>query len=90
MKLTLTILLFCLAGASASTYSQSTRLNISVKDGTMIDLIQQIEENSEFYFYYQKRELQELNDITIEAQNATVMEILDKALAKTDFQLSNY
>ncbi len=85
MKLTLTILMFCLAGAAASTYSQNTRLDIKLENGNMIELVKQIEAKSEFMFYYQKDELSELDDLTLEAQNATVMEILDQATQGTGF-----
>lgn len=85
MKLTLTIFLFCLAGAAASTYSQNTRLDIKLENGNMVELIKQIEAKSEFMFYYQKNELSELDNLTLEAQNATVMEILDKVTKGTGF-----
>jgi len=85
MKLTLTIFLFCLAGAAASTYSQNTRLDIKIENGNMVELIKQIEAKSEFVFYYQKNELSELDDLTVEAHNATVMEILDKVTKGTGF-----
>ncbi len=88
MKLTIIITMFCLVSVTASTYSQNTRLDVSMKDGTMVDLIQQIEENSEFFFYYQKEELKELDQINLEARNATIMDILDKALAGTTFDYS--
>jgi TonB-dependent starch-binding outer membrane protein SusC len=88
MKLTTVFLMFCLVSVTASTYSQSTRLNINLTDGTMVDLIQQIEENSEFFFYYQKEELKELDEINLEAQNATIMDILDKALESSEFSYS--
>jgi TonB-dependent starch-binding outer membrane protein SusC len=85
MKLTLTILMFCLAGAAASTYSQNTRLDVKLENGNMVELIKQIEDKSEFMFYYQKNELSELDNLTVEAHNATVMEILDKATKGTEF-----
>jgi TonB-linked SusC/RagA family outer membrane protein len=85
MKLTLTILMFCLAGATASTYSQNTRLDVKIENGNMVELIKQIEAKSEFVFYYQKNELRELDDLTVQAHNATVMEILDKATKGTRF-----
>ncbi|SHF01642.1 TonB-linked outer membrane protein, SusC/RagA family [Mariniphaga anaerophila] len=85
MKLTLTVLLFCLAGVSASTYSQNTHLSISLENGNMVELIQQIEEKSEFFFYYQKEELNELEDMTVKFRNATVMEILDEVTKGTQF-----
>jgi TonB-dependent starch-binding outer membrane protein SusC len=88
MKLTTVFLMFGLVSVTASTYSQSTRLDINLKDGTMVDLIQQIEKNSEFFFYYQKEELKELDQINLEANNATIMDILDKALQGSEFSYS--
>lgn len=85
MKLTLTIFMFCLASVTASTYSQNTRLDINLRQGTMLDLIQQIESTSEFFFYYQKEELKEIDNINLEARDATVMDVLDRALAGTSF-----
>ncbi len=88
MKLTTALLMFGLVSVTASTYSQSTRLDIQIKDGTMVDLIQQIEKNSEFFFYYQKEELKELDAITMEVNNSTIMDILDRALEGTSFNYS--
>ena len=85
MKLTLTIMMFCLAGAAASTYSQNTRLDVKIENGNMVELVKQIEAKSEFMFYYQREELSELDNLTVEAQNATVMEILDKVTKGTGF-----
>jgi len=89
MKLTLTLLLFCLVSVTASTYSQTTRLTISLKDGSIVDLFRQIEEKSEFYFFYQKEDLADLENITLEAKNATVMEVLDQAIqgAPIDYKI---
>jgi hypothetical protein len=84
MKLTAAILLFCLASSGASTYAQNTRLNISSDGKNILELFREIEEKSEFYFFYQKEDLKELNDVSVDLKNATVMEILDKALAGTN------
>ncbi len=80
MKLTLTLLLFCIAGANASSYSQTARFNLSFNGNNLIELFKQIEENSEFYFFYQKEDLKDLNGITIDAKDATITKILDEAL----------
>jgi TonB-linked SusC/RagA family outer membrane protein len=80
MKLTLTILLFSLAGVTASTYSQNTRLDISFENGSITELFHEIQKKSEFYFFYQKEDLSELNNVAVNAKDATVMEILDKVL----------
>ncbi len=86
MKLTAAILLFCLASSGASTYAQNTRLSISSDSKSILELFREIEEKSEFYFFYQKEDLKELNNVTVDIENATVMEILDKALAGTKLQ----
>lgn len=84
MKLTAAIFLFCLASVSASTYAQNTRLDISSKGKSIVELFREIEEKSEFYFFYQKEDLKEMNDVSVDVKNATVMEILDKVLAGTN------
>ncbi|HZH73181.1 MAG TPA: TonB-dependent receptor, partial [Mariniphaga sp.] len=45
-------------------------------------------QNSEFYFYYQKEELKKLDRINLEASNATIMDILDRALEGSNFNYS--
>ncbi|MDD4191431.1 MAG: TonB-dependent receptor [Mangrovibacterium sp.] len=80
MKLTFTLLLFWIAGAGASTYSQTTRFNLSFNGNNLIELFKQIEENSEFCFFYQKEDLSGLGRISIDARDATVTKILDEAL----------
>src|SRR5690554_2820867 len=86
IKLTIISFLISLLGVSASSYSQNTRLDISLNGGTMVDLIKQIEANSEFYFYYQKEELKELDQLNLEVSNATLMDVLGMALAGTSFK----
>ncbi len=83
MKLTFAIFLLSLLSVSASTYSQSTRLNITFNDNNIVDLFKQIEKQSEFYFFYQKEDLKEIKNISLNEKNATVMGILDKVLRGT-------
>ncbi len=83
MKLTLTLLIFCLAGMGASTYSQTTRFDVTYKGNSFVELLRQMEEKSDFYFFYQKEDFDKLTDISIDAKNATVMEVLDEVLKGT-------
>ncbi len=80
MKLTFIFLLFGLISVSASTYSQNTRLDISINDNSILELFRQIEEKSEFYFFFQKEDLEEQGNVTLNKENAKVTEILDDAL----------
>ncbi len=86
MKLTFLFLLTGLIAVSASTYSQNTRLDLKVKDNSIIGLFKEIENRSEFYFFYQKEELAELENVSIDVTNAKVTEILDEALSGTNLE----
>ena len=84
MKLTFSFLLIGLITVSASTYSQNTKLDVSLENNNVIELFRQIEEKSEFYFFYQKEDLENLKDVSISKKNATINDILNDVLANTD------
>jgi len=84
MKITFTFLLFGLVSVSASTYSQNTKLDVSFKNSSIIDLFREIEKQSEFYFFYQKEELAELENVSVEVKGAKVTAILDDVLKGTE------
>lgn len=79
MKLTAILFLIGLVSVSASTYSQ-TKLNITYEGNSFVELLNEIEENSEFYFFYQKEDLSDLGEISVNAREQTVAEILDGVL----------
>ncbi len=83
-KLTLALFLFGLVSVSAATYSQNTKLSISLKNNNIVELIKEIEQKSEFYFFYKKEELKDVKNISVDFENATVMEILDKVIEDSD------
>ena len=56
MKLSITFLLIGFITVSASSYSQSTKLDVSFKNNSITELFREIEEQSEFYFFFQKEE----------------------------------
>ena len=86
MKLTVILLFGSLMALSASTYSQSTRLNLAAKNSSLIDIFRQIEDQSEFYFYFKKEEVKSKESVTIELKDALISEILDKVLVKTGLE----
>ncbi len=86
MKLTFLFLITGLIAVSASTYSQNTLLDINVKDNSIVSLFDEIERQSEFYFFYQKEELANLENVSIDIKGAKVTEILDEALQETDLE----
>ena len=66
--------------ASASTYSQNTRLTLNLKNATILELMQDIESQSEFIFLYQASDLKQNKRVSADFKNATIKEILDVTL----------
>jgi len=86
MKLTVILLFGSLMAMSASTYSQNTKLNLSAKNSSLIDIFRQIEDQSEFYFYFKKEDLKSKDPVSVELKDALVTEVLDQVLAKTGLE----
>ncbi|MDP2112599.1 MAG: carboxypeptidase-like regulatory domain-containing protein, partial [Bacteroidota bacterium] len=77
MKLTtvilLTVVLQSLAGTS---YSQTTTLSISLKNASVQTVMQQIEDQSDFYFLYSRTVIDVDRTVTLQMQNAKINEVL--------------
>lgn len=84
MKLTSILILFFVISVSASSYSQSTKLSIQVMNGTFIEVLKQIENQSEFYFYYNKDEVKSIDDVSINVSNMKIEEVMGKLLSGTN------
>jgi TonB-linked SusC/RagA family outer membrane protein len=85
MKLTFFLLLFSLLTATAgSIYSQSARINLKMKDASLVDVFREIERKSEFGFFFKSEDMDLNKHISIDMQNATISEIMEKVL------ISNY
>ena len=77
MRLTLFLMVGFLLTASASSYSQNTRLNIKLKNGTVTELMKYVEDNSEFVFLYKNEDLDLEKKVDVELENATIQQVLD-------------
>ena len=85
MRLTLFLMVgFLVTASAASSYSQTTRLSVSIKDGTVFELMKFVEKNSEYVFLYRDEVLNLEKKITVEMENATIQQILDAGLAGQD------
>ncbi|MGV8091771.1 MAG: TonB-dependent receptor [Mangrovibacterium sp.] len=80
MKLTVLIFLGFVLGVSGSTYSQSTRLTLDHRNITIKELLNQIEEKSDFVFLYKIAELDENRKVSLSLTNASIQEILNVVL----------
>ena len=83
MKLTTTLLLFGLLNLSAKTYSQESRLTFTLKDASIQEVLEVLENRTDLKFLYRNETISD-QKVTIFAKDATVEEILQKTLANTD------
>jgi TonB-linked SusC/RagA family outer membrane protein len=81
MKLTMTLFLFAVLAATAgTTYSQTARINLKMKDATLVDVFREIERTSEFGFFFKSEEMDLNKHVSIDLRNATIEEVLKKIL----------
>lgn len=80
MRLTMFLIMGLMITANASIYSQSTKLDIRLSNRTIRDVIEYVENNSEYVFLYKNEDFNVEKRVNIDLKNATVREILDIAL----------
>ena len=77
MKLTIAMLFICLMQVSATGYSQATKFSFDFQDRQIIDVLKQIEEMSEFRFFFQDEQVDVGRKVTISVSDQTLPEILN-------------
>lgn len=76
MKLTLIGLLITLIQVSATVYSQATKFSFELRDKQVAEVLKEIEENSNFRFFYQREQVDVERIISINSRENSVEEIL--------------
>lgn len=90
MKLTM-LFSFCFVMiVSANSYSQSTKLSLKLSGSTIKEVLNNVEEKSEFIFLYKNGEMNDQLKVSIDVQNATINEILDKILSGQNLSYNVY
>ena len=69
---------------AVNTYSQNTRLNLSLKNVSTKTALQQIEDNSRFYFIYDATVVDVEKKVSIESRNELITKILDELFEGTN------
>jgi TonB-linked SusC/RagA family outer membrane protein len=83
MKLTTLMILLVLMDVGASVYSQNTRLSLETKNSSLSDIFQQIEQQSDFRFFYQNEQIVDVKAKSIDVRNESVEGILNEILENT-------
>ncbi|MGE4586479.1 MAG: TonB-dependent receptor [Mangrovibacterium sp.] len=90
MKLTTLISLCFVFSAVASSYSQSTRLDLKLSNSTVKEILNQIESESEYVFLYDLTEMDENRKVSVNLENATINEVLDEIFRDQNLKYSIY
>jgi len=83
MKLSLFLVLWAVLQSTASVYSQNGRFNLNAKSISVKEVLEQIEHESEFRFFYDEAKLNLNSRMDFEVINGTINEILDQISEET-------
>ena len=83
MKLFFLFMLGFLLQVSAKSYSQNTKLNVNGKNVTIEKVMSQIEDQSDYSFFYNAREVDLSRFVNIDFRDRSISEVLDQLLADT-------
>lgn len=85
MKLTALLLIAGLTIVSAAnTYSQNTTLSVQANNQTVQSVLDQIEEQSEFHFFYNTKQINTKQIVSISESDKSVFEVLDRLFSNTN------
>ncbi len=85
MRLSVFILVLLIAQVYATgTYSQQTRLTLKMQGAKVIDVLNKIEDESEFFFLFNQKLLDVERQVNVDANNESISKILSEIFEKTN------
>lgn len=86
MKIT-TICLACIVcSLSASTYAQNYKVSIHKQNSTIMDVLKEIEESSEFTFFFNDNRVNAYQRVNVDVREASIEETLSQILKNTGYE----
>ncbi|MFV0591714.1 MAG: STN domain-containing protein, partial [Draconibacterium sp.] len=84
MRATIFVLLLSIGQILATnTYSQTTRLSLDLKNTSVKDLLEKIEDQSEFYFIYDATVVDVDREVNVKFTNQLIPSILDEVFKES-------
>ncbi|WP_321373089.1 TonB-dependent receptor [uncultured Draconibacterium sp.] len=80
MRLTIFLVLVSVMASTASVYSQTTKLTVKMNNRKIADVFDAIEQQSDFYFFYNRDLFDDGQIVSVDMEGKTVEEILDEVL----------
>ena len=71
-----------------NSYSQSTLLSLDIKNQTVQNVLDEIEKQSEFHFFYNNKQVNTNRIVSIKSSNKNVFSILNELFKGTDIRYS--
>ncbi|MDR0429827.1 MAG: TonB-dependent receptor [Tannerellaceae bacterium] len=81
MRLIITLLILGLVPAYADSYAQITELTVNEKSIELGELLNKIESQTEYFFFYSNDEIDKNMKVSVNVNNKPITDILDQALA---------
>lgn len=84
------ICLFCSIGMvqAVESYAQNAKISLKVEEETVAGVLKEIEETSEFDFFYNNTQIDLNRRVSISAQNSNIFTVLDEVFAGTNVHYS--
>ncbi|HKL34209.1 MAG TPA: carboxypeptidase-like regulatory domain-containing protein, partial [Tangfeifania sp.] len=76
MRLSSLLILLAVFSSTASVYSQSTKLTLKMENARIAEVFDAIEQQSEFYFFYNRDYFNDTREVSVNFENRRVEEIL--------------
>ena len=87
MKITAALLFIFLFQANAEiAYSQSTRISLNLNNATVEQVLNAIEENSDFYFLYNSKLINVDRKVDVKAKEKSIESVLNEVFKNTNVQ----
>lgn len=85
MKFTLLLFMSCLFNVNASNgYAQSQKVSVSVKNGSINEVFQQIENQTAYRFFYNSTEINSQSKVNVDFKNTKLSTVLKSVLGNQD------
>ncbi len=85
MKITTLFSLGVACCISASTYAQNYKVSINKKNSSIIEILKDIEKNSEFSFFFNDNNVNVNRKTSVKAKNASLEEVLEQVFHNTGY-----
>ncbi|WP_423127154.1 TonB-dependent receptor [Gaoshiqia sp. Z1-71] len=78
MRLCVLLILLASVSVTASVYAQNSKLTLKMKNSKIADVFNSIEEQSDYYFFYNRDLFDDSQLVSVDIENKSVTEILDE------------